>query len=585
MSALLVIFAHIKDAHDLAQQDEILMANNSFDMNAFRRDNGLNQSDMNTFRNDIGLPQFTFDIDMEQNDNHAYEYSDSSLSNIKSSTKSSLCDSESSVASMSSVSNRSETTQSSATSSSVAYPVWDAKLLRDHLCTLDSSTTAFLQGIIPTCTASQFTKSPMDYCNILSVFATILGISMIDLDSIIVELIDVVAIRKDEWDGVRLSTNSVKKNRTIVELGSYCYHCTRFSDKECLTLKQLFFGAFLNDSFSYKENRFTYEETMLISLTYMAHGTPYIQLRMTYGHDWTRYGYMIEWFATFLFHKYYHRICGKSMEYWATEYDITQLREKIFNYICFDDNGNRIEGLEHVQKDMFRVFAWIDCMMHVTSRPGSGPINEENERHNNEDELQRAFYTSYGHQWGIKNQALLLPNGMLGSIYTTSLAQNDKGVVNISGIAEELERVLEPWKIPFGDGSVFPAVYGDDIYDVSSVIVKRVRGVQPLFHQRMTKSRIDIEHEFGLVSNLFKRVNTKHTWHIMSLKNAVDYHYCSIFLMVNIYTCMRENKTSAKYEVASPQVQDYLDVSRRDAYDGDDADQSMLDHLSTQNNW
>jgi len=112
-----------------------------------------------------------------------------------------------------------------------------------------------------------------------------------------------------------------------------------------------------------------------------------------------------------------------------------------------------------------------------------GPINDDDDRCDNEDELQRVFYTSYGHQWGMKNQAIFLPNGMLGAIYTTSTAQNDEGVVNISGIAEELERVLEPWKIliPNG-GSIFPAVYGDDIYDISTVIVKRIRGVLQEFH-------------------------------------------------------------------------------------------------------
>ena len=67
-----------------------------------------------------------------------------------------------------------------------------------------------------------------------------------------------------------------------------------------------------------------------------------------------------------------------------------------------------------------------------------------------------------------KNQAILLPNGMLGSIYTTSIAQNDKGVVNISGIAEELERVLANWKLH--NNQLFPALYGDDIYELCSVI-------------------------------------------------------------------------------------------------------------------
>jgi len=110
---------------------------------------------------------------------------------------------------------------------------------------------------------------------------------------------------------------------------------------------------------------------------------------------------------------------------------------------------------------------------------------------------------------------------MLASIYTTSIAQNDKGVINISGLSEELERVLEQWKMC--DGMLFPALYADDIYDFSSVIVKQRDG-HHIFHQRMSTARIDIEHEFGLTSNLLKRLHAKHTWHILSLQDELHYY-------------------------------------------------------------
>ena len=62
----------------------------------------------------------------------------------------------------------------------------------------------------------------------------------------------------------------------------------------------------------------------------------------------------------------------------------------------------------------------------------------------------------------------------------------------------------------------------------------------------------------------------------MALKKTIDYHYFSIYLMMNIYTCVRENKTSAKYGVPSPSVEEYLGVSRKDCYDGNNADQNMI---------
>jgi hypothetical protein len=63
---------------------------------------------------------------------------------------------------------------------------------------------------------------------------------------------------------------------------------------------------------------------------------------------------------------------------------------------------------------------------------------------------------------------------MVGNVCFSSVAQNDKGVVNISGIEEELERILTPYKIQDEHGTeFFSALYGDEIYELSSVIVKR----------------------------------------------------------------------------------------------------------------
>ena len=99
----------------------------------------------------------------------------------------------------------------------------------------------------------------------------------------------------------------------------------------------------------------------------------------------------------------------------------------------------------------------------------------------------------------MKSQAVLLPNGMVGSTYFTSVAQNDKGLVNISGIEEELEIALENYKL-FND-TQYPALYGDEIYEISSVIVRQNRGQGTLF-ENLTSACIDIEHIFGSTAML-----------------------------------------------------------------------------------
>ena len=65
--------------------------------------------------------------------------------------------------------------------------------------------------------------------------------------------------------------------------------------------------------------------------------------------------------------------------------------EKIFNVVMRDKNGNIDPNLEHITLDSFRVFGWIDCIQNITCRPGGGPVNEDGDRRDGEDEIQRAF--------------------------------------------------------------------------------------------------------------------------------------------------------------------------------------------------
>ena len=55
-------------------------------------------------------------------------------------------------------------------------------------------------------------------------------------------------------------------------------------------------------------------------------------------------------------------------------------------------------------------------------------------RRDDENRVQRALFTSYGKKYGMKILAIYLPNGMIGSVYFCSIANNDKGVINLSRI-------------------------------------------------------------------------------------------------------------------------------------------------------
>ena len=213
------------------------------------------------------------------------------------------------------------------------------------------------------------------YETLITTFSVILGCSIIDLNRFCENIIDLTVIRRSDWDAVELTTTTPKKNRTIDDLGAKCYPFTRFTVGELHILKEKFFGKFPTQTFSWYSNVFTFEEVLLIALHYMAHGTPYTGLAETYGGDWSKYSLMVNFFARFLFHKYYHRLSGKSLEYWAD--NVPLFREKIWKYVCFDDDGEQIID---IALDEFRIWSYIDCTQHVTCQPGSGPIDAEDNR-------------------------------------------------------------------------------------------------------------------------------------------------------------------------------------------------------------
>ena len=170
-----------------------------------------------------------------------------------------------------------------------------------------------------------------------------------------------------------------------------CYHLTRFTREELKTLYHLFFGAFPDNSYTFCTVKFTYEETMLISLDCMANGTKYIAMSQVYGGDWSRYSYIVNWFTKFLYHKYYHSLCGRSLSYWINRPNIDKFRHEIFNYVKHDQSDITIRGLEHMMQEYFWTFGFLDCMQLAMCKPGSGPINSDDERNPEMWRLQRAF--------------------------------------------------------------------------------------------------------------------------------------------------------------------------------------------------
>ena len=89
----------------------------------------------------------------------------------------------------------------------------------------------------------------------------------------------------------------------------------------------------------------------------------------------------------------------------------------------------------------------------------------------------------------------------------------------------QLERVMQQWAIPNG---TLPAVFGYNIYEICT------------FYKRVCKVWIDIAHEFGLVCNLFKRINIKHTWKLLPM-NLCRIFWCSDMLSWMYCSCKKKS--------------------------------------------
>ena len=63
-------------------------------------------------------------------------------------------------------------------------------------------------------------------------------------------------------------------------------------------------------------------------------------------------------------------------------------------------------------------------------------MNLAGDRRRNSYKEQRAFYTSNAKKHGLKTQVIMLPNGMAGHATIHSIAQNDRGLFNLTGIEE-----------------------------------------------------------------------------------------------------------------------------------------------------
>ena len=176
---------------------------------------------------------------------------------------------------------------------------------------------------------------------------------------------------------------------------------------------------------------------MLIALTYRSLGKKYSSLCLNFGGNWQSYIFSINCFLDHLYNRYYNLITWYSLSYWVN--NVNRFSEAIWKHIVSDEDGNQIIDIGLVE---FRGFAFIDCMGHGSCIPVSGPVNANNDCHEEAYSIQQTLFTRYSKLHGLKSQIVMLPNGMIHHVWIYSVSQNDQGLINLSGREEYMRYIL-----------------------------------------------------------------------------------------------------------------------------------------------
>jgi len=229
--------------------------------------------------------------------------------------------------------------------------------------------------------------------------------------------------------------------------------------------------------------------------------------RELFGGDPRNLSKMFDAMNDHLYNLFYNKISGTSLKQWVpSKVDLCRqllydsLSDGVIEELVFN-NGEVVDRswiLHHFEFESFRIFGFLDDFAIQTARPG----NSSSRGQQIVPDIQRAFYSGYLQQHGLKAQIVYLPIGIIGSVFITEMRQNDNGVQNMSGLNNYLLDLLHGIFI----GGLFPALYCDGIFAVLATILPRFRNPTNDLHilnMRLASLRECIEHVLGDHCNRF----------------------------------------------------------------------------------
>jgi DDE superfamily endonuclease len=314
---------------------------------------------------------------------------------------------------------------------------------------------------------------------------------------------------------------------------------------------------------------FPREEALIKFLNWLRHGHTFIHMAAyVFGGDPRIYTFIMRCMVSHLYTTFYHKVSGDSLRMWMPYLDVFRgaillhLRNQAQIDVLSNIPGLAAEAAAFLQSlpETFRIFGFVDDYGVQTAAPGYSARRHQDFLH----DIQRAYYSGYFRFHGLKAQVVFLPNGMVGSVFVASLAHNDRGMVNLSGLNEYLLSLLQGRGLP-PNGILLPALYADGIFTLSETIIPRFTGQNLTdFHRRlntrMSGSRISIEHCLGFHNNLFKLFRTPELLSLFMNGEHVHNLVLVSFFVLNCYFCLNQS-ASAMFSVQAPTLDQYIPLS------------------------
>ena len=244
---------------------------------------------------------------------------------------------------------------------------------------------------------------------------------------------------------------------------------------------------------------------------------------------------------------------------------ITLLDERWEHLLCFDsdyllspENLKRFSEVIYESGAPLRgVWGFIDCTVRPVCRPTYH---------------QRQAYNGHKHFHGLKYQAVMLPNGLFSHLFGPIEGRhNDAFALTESGLMDQC--VLHA-KIPDVDGvdegdcgEGAPAehrylqLFGDPAYGLNEQIISPFpkpgqSDDQQEWNTRMSKVRIEVEHGFSLVTNVWRFLGVKSKHRVF--QSPVGRYYRVGVLLANALACLQPNQVSQYFDCPPPSLEDYF---------------------------